>query len=138
MCLALHGKSHCDVVNYPNHTLNNIGVSMCHCEDMLPCVPIESRRESQTIWSWSYRELWESMWVLGIEPRSSGKVAIALKLWVIFHPHYANLLPALFHLVLTTLWGYRWGIVAISNYWHKSTSSIEWVKELKSSLICIW
>ena len=30
-------------------------------------------------WNWSYRQLWAAMWLLGIEPRSFGREASALK-----------------------------------------------------------
>lgn len=33
-------------------------------------------------WDWSHRELWATVWALGIEPRSSGSVAGALNHWV--------------------------------------------------------
>jgi hypothetical protein len=32
---------------------------------------------------WSYRCLWATMWVLGIEPRSSGKAVSAFNWWAI-------------------------------------------------------
>ena len=35
------------------------------------------------LWNWSYRQLWATMWVLRIEPRSSGRVATALNHWAI-------------------------------------------------------
>lgn len=36
------------------------------------------RRECLVLWDWSYRQLWDSMWVLGIELESSGKAPSAL------------------------------------------------------------
>jgi hypothetical protein len=37
----------------------------------------------QVTWSWSYRQLWAVMWVLGFEPKSSGKAASVLRCWAI-------------------------------------------------------
>ena len=34
------------------------------------------------LWTLIYRQLWASMWVLGIEPRSLGRAASALNCWV--------------------------------------------------------
>lgn len=36
--------------------------------------------ECWILWNWSYRLLWSDMWVLGIEPRYSGRSASALNL----------------------------------------------------------
>jgi hypothetical protein len=41
-------------------------------------------------WNWSYRELWAAMWVLGIDPGSSGKSVSARNCWVIFLPQVSN------------------------------------------------
>lgn len=49
-----------------------------------PCVFLglaEIRREHQMLWNWSCRWVWAAMWVLGIEPRSTGRAASALKHW---------------------------------------------------------
>ena len=35
----------------------------------------------QKPWNWSYTQLWAVVWVLGIEPGSSGRTASALNLW---------------------------------------------------------
>ena len=37
----------------------------------------------QLPWSWSYRQLWTTMWLLGIELRTSGRAASALNRWAI-------------------------------------------------------
>ena len=37
----------------------------------------------QVPWNWNYRELWTAVWVLGIEPRSSGRAVSALNCWAI-------------------------------------------------------
>lgn len=37
----------------------------------------------QIPWKWSYRQSWTTIWVLGIEPRSFGRAASALKSWAI-------------------------------------------------------
>jgi hypothetical protein len=34
-------------------------------------------------WNWSYRWLWGAMWLLGIEPRFSGRAASVLNCWAI-------------------------------------------------------
>jgi hypothetical protein len=34
-------------------------------------------------WNWSYRQLWATKWVFGIEPRSPERENSVLKLWVI-------------------------------------------------------
>ena len=36
---------------------------------------------SQISWKGSYRQLWVDLWILGIEPRSSGRTASALNCW---------------------------------------------------------
>jgi hypothetical protein len=33
---------------------------------------------SQMPWNWSYRQVWAAMWMLGMEPKSSGRAASAL------------------------------------------------------------
>jgi hypothetical protein len=38
-------------------------------------IPEKDRRECLTLWSWSYRQLSASVWVLGIEPVSSARAA---------------------------------------------------------------
>lgn len=55
----------------------------------------EARRDIWILWDWSYRQLWAPMRVLGIEPRSSGKLTCALIPWAIS--------SALFSLFLSTL-----------------------------------
>lgn len=47
----------------------------------VPCVcqvPTEVRRWSQTTWDWSYRWLWATIWVLGIEHGSSTRATSGL------------------------------------------------------------
>lgn len=39
---------------------------------------MEARRGHRVFWNWSYRPLLDAMWVLGVEPGSSGGVASAL------------------------------------------------------------
>lgn len=49
-----------------------------------PCVwlvPRKAKRRHQTPWYWSYRWLQDVPWVLGNEPRSSGRVAITPNHW---------------------------------------------------------
>jgi hypothetical protein len=46
------------------------------------CVPHVSRGP-QIPWNWSYRWLWATMWVLGIEPGSYWREACALSHWAI-------------------------------------------------------
>lgn len=41
----------------------------------------EARRGHWIHWSWSYRRLWATTWVLGTEPSSSGRAASAINLW---------------------------------------------------------
>ena len=40
-----------------------------------------ARSGGQSLWNWCYRWVWAAMWVLGTEPRSSGRAASALKQW---------------------------------------------------------
>ena len=40
-------------------------------------MPDEARRGLCILWNWSYRQLLAAMWVLGIEPGSSGRAASA-------------------------------------------------------------
>ena len=47
-------------------------------------------------WNWSYRQLWAAMWMLGIEPWSSGRAASALSCWAIS--------PARLHLQIQQTW----------------------------------
>ena len=37
----------------------------------------------QISWNWSYRQVWAAIWVLGLEPGSSGRAASALNHWAI-------------------------------------------------------
>ena len=46
-------------------------------------VPMETRRGSWIPWNWKYRQLWATMWVLGIKSKSSRRTASALNCWVI-------------------------------------------------------
>lgn len=41
-------------------------------------VHVEARRGCQILWNWSYRRLGATMYVIGIKPGSSGKVASVL------------------------------------------------------------
>ena len=45
------------------------------------CVPgaIKDQKRLSDPWNWSYEELLYIMWVMGTEPRSSGRVASTLK-----------------------------------------------------------
>jgi hypothetical protein len=41
----------------------------------------EARSEGPVPWDWSYRALWAAMWVLEIEPRTSGRASSTLNHW---------------------------------------------------------
>jgi hypothetical protein len=43
------------------------------CAPCVSLVPREARREHWIPWNWSYRQLWATMWVLGVEPGSFGR-----------------------------------------------------------------
>lgn len=45
------------------------------CVPCLCLVPVEARRGCQIHWNWSYRSLWAILYVLGTEPKSSGKAS---------------------------------------------------------------
>lgn len=47
-------------------------------------VSSEVRRQHQTLWKWNYRRLWEIMFVLETEPRSSERASSTLQHWAIF------------------------------------------------------
>lgn len=51
---------------------------MSVCVSHVCPVPVETSRGFWVSWSWSYRQLWVSMWVLGFEPRASGRAASTL------------------------------------------------------------
>jgi hypothetical protein len=65
---------------------------MCGC---VPCACMTfhyhehswcSQRSEENIWfpwDWNYVQLWAALWVLGIKPWSSGRIASALSLWAI-------------------------------------------------------
>lgn len=42
----------------------------------------------QICWNWSHRQLWHVMWVMRIEPTSSGRASSASNLWAIFLAPY--------------------------------------------------
>lgn len=75
----------------PNGYLDVIVVILCMC--VLPAymsmyhvclMPIEARRQDWISWNWSYRLLWPPYGCRkSSPPKSSGKVAYALKWWVI-------------------------------------------------------
>lgn len=44
-------------------------------------VHIEARRGWQMLWNWTYRKLGATMYVMGINPGSSGKVTNVLNCW---------------------------------------------------------
>lgn len=46
-------------------------------------VPLESRKQCQSPWFWSFKWLWATMWVCGIGLRSSRRVDSALNFWAI-------------------------------------------------------
>lgn len=41
----------------------------------------------QVPWNWSCRQFWAAIWVMGIEPGSSGRAASALNHWATSQPH---------------------------------------------------
>jgi hypothetical protein len=41
-------------------------------------------RDQKTILDWSYRCLWDNLWILGMEPESSGRAANPLNHWAFF------------------------------------------------------
>lgn len=43
----------------------NMGVFACMCTICVELVPVEARRGHQKPWTWNYRRLWATMWVLG-------------------------------------------------------------------------
>ena len=59
--------------------------------------------------SWSYRQFWAAMWVLGIELRSSGRAASALNCWAISPAPNCTFLTAKDEAKVFT-------IIAIENY----------------------
>lgn len=44
-------------------------------------VPTEDRRGCQNPWNWNYRQLWATVWGLGIDPEFSGRASSALTHW---------------------------------------------------------
>lgn len=60
-------------------------MGLCEC---IFCVdmPAMTGRGHQICWGWSYRRLWATLWVLRIEPRSSGRENSALNHLEIFLP----------------------------------------------------
>lgn len=52
------------------------------CTSWACTVPIEARRGGQFLWN-CYRKLWATIWIMGLEPRFSGRAANAFK-------HHAN------------------------------------------------
>lgn len=48
------------------------------------CAPQRPEESIRTSWDWSYRQVWATMWVLTMEPRSSARAAYELSPWAIF------------------------------------------------------
>jgi hypothetical protein len=56
---------------------------MIFCLNVCQC-PMEARKDHQIPWNWSYRQLGAAaIWVLGVEPKFSGRTASTLNHWVI-------------------------------------------------------
>jgi hypothetical protein len=51
------------------------------CAPCVCLVPTEVRRRCQILWNWSYKRLWATVWVLGIELGFFVRVASALNCW---------------------------------------------------------
>lgn len=80
---------------------------MCVCMCTI-CVPMGIRRGSGVPQTWSYKNLWATTWVLGMQPRSSVRTARTLN-WAV--------LPALASRLLTDFgrtYGLVWLIVSFS------------------------
>ena len=67
---------------------------VCLCDPLMCLVPVEAKRRHLISWNWNYRQLWVTMWLLGIELRTSGRAVSALNCWAI------SLAPALISLWL--------------------------------------
>lgn len=63
-------------------TYGNIFTWICfvQCKGL---VPVKVKGECQILWEWGYRQLWDAMWVLVIEPGFFERVASARNHWVI-------------------------------------------------------
>lgn len=46
--------------------------------------PWKPEKEYHIPWYWSYRWMWVTMWVLGIEPKPSGRQPVLINLWTLF------------------------------------------------------
>lgn len=55
--------------------------------------------DCQIPWSQSYRQLWSPLWVIGVEPRSSGRAARALICWAIPPAPPSDCVLGKFHLL---------------------------------------
>lgn len=57
---------------------------------MCACGARGGQRKLQTLWNWSYRWLWAALWLLGKEPRFSGRAVRAPNCWTIITlaPHH--------------------------------------------------
>ena len=51
------------------------------CTPHICLVPTVTRRGHQIFWSGNYKQIWATMWVPEIEPRSCGKTGTALTCW---------------------------------------------------------
>lgn len=83
-------------------------------------VPSESRRGSQVPWSWSYRLLWDIVWVLETKLSSSARAGCILNyrllspappliywfIWLFFYSFVSHMLMMMSRLFLCGLWGF--------------------------------
>lgn len=51
-----------------------------------PCIPVDFK-ECQIFWKWSYRQLLTVMWMLGLEPGSSGRHLVFISAERFLHPN---------------------------------------------------
>lgn len=67
------------------------------CVYQVWAVPKEARSECLIIWDWDSRQLWATLWILGIELRSSGRSTSALKHWSVSSTSSQLALNSAFH-----------------------------------------
>lgn len=69
--------------------------NICLCIMWVPCA-VKTRRQCPLPWNWSCKQLWPYLWVLGMEPRFSGRSTDVLNFRVICRVSFHCLFTCLF------------------------------------------
>lgn len=99
-----------------------ICLHICLCTTIACLVPVSVRRSSQITWSWSYRLLWATIWVLQ-EPKSSEREVNALTCWAISQSLHLTFWGRVSHWI----WSLSIQLISLTNNLQSPTDLALWL-----------